>query len=68
MAKEDLDALKRRLLISARQSAGEGARIVFKDETDAFALRTAANQLRQAAKDLDTLDGVYQAIYYQELK
>jgi hypothetical protein len=65
---KDTEALLKRLQKEALSSAKEGVRILEKDIDKDISLRTAANQLRQAAKDLDTMDGIFQALYWEKQK
>ncbi len=57
-----------RVLKEATSSAGEGVRILERDKSilplDQHAIRAAANQLRQAAKELDVLDGMLTAKFW----
>ena len=53
---------------TSASSAQSGAVIIErKEQPDAQALRTAANMFRQAAKELDELDGMLQALYLAKL-
>lgn len=63
---KDTEALLKRLQKESLASAKEGVRILERGiDTEGTSLRTAANQLRQAAKDLDIMDGVFQALYWE---
>jgi hypothetical protein len=70
MVQEDLENLKARLQRDIRQFAESGTIIVNRTMpfSDSTALRTAADQFRQAAKALDQLDGVQQALYFMKAK
>jgi hypothetical protein len=65
---ELLECIEKRLK-SARQSAESGTNIIDREHfVDPQSMRTAADQFRQAAKELDQIDGMYQALYQMELK
>lgn len=67
-----VEYLIKRTIRSARDSAESGSMILSreKDDTklDSHSLRSAANQFRQAAAELDRLDGIIQAQQYQKEK
>lgn len=63
--KQDVLDLVNRLRKDIIRSVESGSVIVTRQShIDSQAVQTAANQFRQAAKDLDQLDGVLQAMYH----
>lgn len=64
----ELVKLLARKLKDIRSFAGSGSDIIQRDglQLEAASLRAAANQFRQAAKELDEVDGVLTAIRFME--
>jgi hypothetical protein len=72
---KDIKDVAERILRDARASAKSGFDIIDRgsvDEevlaADSGSIRNAATQFRQAAKELDQLDGMIQAKYWMERK
>lgn len=70
MGQADTASLIHRIKMDIKSSAESGSRIINRDMDilDTGAIRAAANQFRQAAKYLDELDGILQAIYHERMK
>jgi hypothetical protein len=69
MSVDDYTRLTQRLKKSALQSLESALKILNGDGiADSHALRSAASQCDQAAKELNQLDGVLQAIDYLRMK
>lgn len=70
MSIEDYYRLRKRIHTEAQNHAESGMRIMERalDDADHQALRTAANQFRQAAMLLDQLDGCEQSLTYLRMK
>lgn len=70
MSVNDYNSLVKRLKKSAFESMESAMRILGRkeEEIDGHSLRAAASQCNQAAKDLNQLDGVLQAMAYLKMK
>ena len=70
MSHKDTGEFVLRLIEDARQFAASGSSIVNRPKPyyDSTALRTAADQFRQAAKALDQLDAAQQTVRLLQIK
>lgn len=61
---DTIEKLIQRKLRSIEESIASGTQAFSREHRDDQNYRTAANQFRQAAKELDKLDGILTAQYY----